>query len=466
MIPGLEAQYRQQLLQAKLFRSVVGDVFISDPALWERYRDEREQVKIGLAKIDPAVNVTDEAATVTPDEARSYYDAHPDEFKQPESAYLSYVSIPRVPLASDTAAALDRAESLRTEIEGGTPFDEVARRESADTVSGAEGGDLGEMGKSQVVPAFADAVAKLPLNSLSQPVLTQFGFHLIKVESRKADSFHARHILIPIEVTGEHRDKLDAEADSLETLAAEKLDRAAIDTAARALGLTIHQVGPVTKGARVFVPGAGFVPDAGTWAFQAQPDEQSPVVESPTAFYVFRLDSLHQEGVPAFEAIKTEVEQKVKLSKKLAKARELGEQLAKAAAGSSLEQASKTMGFGYQVLGPFARLTAPLPDPALIGASFGLRQGAVSPPIEVDGSGPGAAGPAVYVIQQLQHLPADSADFAKNLPSIRAQALQTARRSRVQSYVTALRDKAKVADYRNEVYKTAAQNAQTSAAQF
>ena len=423
-------------------------------------------MKIGLAKIDPAVNVNDQSVTVSSAEARSYYEAHRDEFKRPASVYLSYVSIPRLALPSDTAEALQRAQSLKAEIQNGTPFDEVARRESADTVSGAEGGDLGEMAKGQVVPAFADAVAKLPLNAVSEPVLTQFGFHLIKVESRKADSFHVRHILIPIEITGAHRDRLDAEADSLETLAAEKLDQAAIDTAARALGLTVKQVGPITKGARVVVPDGGFVPDAGTWAFQADVHEHSPVIEAADAFYVFRLDSLHQEGVPPFDAIKAQVEQKIRLDKKVAKAKELADQLVKTASGSTLAQAAKTLGFSYQELGPFARLTAPLPDPVLIGAAFGLTPDRVSPPIEVDGGGPGAPGPAVYVMEQLQHLPADSADFAKNLASIRAQALQAARRSRVQAYVAALRDQAKVVDYRSEIYKTAAQNAQTSAAQF
>jgi peptidyl-prolyl cis-trans isomerase D len=46
VVPLLEAQYRDQILQGKLFRSVVADVFLSDAALWERYRDEREQVAV------------------------------------------------------------------------------------------------------------------------------------------------------------------------------------------------------------------------------------------------------------------------------------------------------------------------------------------------------------------------------------------------------------------------------------
>jgi peptidyl-prolyl cis-trans isomerase D len=459
VVPVLEAQYREQLLQAKLFRSVVGDVFVSDAALWERYRDEREQVKIGLAHIDPAAHVSDEAAAVTAAEVQAYFEAHRDEFRQPRRAYLSYLYVPRLAEGSDTAAALQRALALRAEITGGAAFAEVAQRESADTLSGREGGSLGMLSTSQVVPEFAAAVKSLPLNQVSEPVSTPFGYHLIQVESRKADSFSARHILVPVEITGAHRDHLDAVADSLETLAAEKLDRAAIDTAARALGLPVRRVGPIVPGERVTVPEAGAAPDAGVWAFQAEPAEHSPVIEAPNAFYVFRLDSLLPEGLPSLEAIRSAVEQRVRLGKKVAKARELAEQLAKQAQAGSLARATSAMGFEYREVGPFARLTAPLASPVLIGAAFGVPTGRLSPPIEVDRAQTGSEA-GVYLLQVLERTPVDSADFSANLASIREQALQAARRSRVQQYLAAIRKAAKVSDHRAEIYRTAAQSAE------
>jgi len=63
----------------------------------------------------------------------------------------------------------------------------------------------------------------------------------------------------------------------------------------------------------------------------------------------------------------------------------------------------------------------------------------------------------VYLLEGLGITPADSADFAKNLASIRQQALQAAKRSRVQAYLSALRESAKIVDRRAEIYKTAAQ---------
>ena len=119
----------------------------------------------------------------------------------------------------------------------------MARRESADSASAAKGGDLGEWTKGAMDPAFDSAAFALPLNTLSQPVLSQFGFHLIEITSRKGDKAKGRHILFPIEVAGAHRDQLDAQADSLERSAPSKSDPAALDTVARASSSRIGQIG-------------------------------------------------------------------------------------------------------------------------------------------------------------------------------------------------------------------------------
>ena len=454
-VPGLEAQYREQLLQAKLFRSVASDVFFSDATLWERYRDERELVKVGMVRIDPVANVNDQAASATAQEAEQYYNQHKDEFKRPAGAFLSYLHVSRSPNASDSAAALARAKGVRDELTKGGVFAEIAKRESADSVSAAKGGELGEMSKTGVAVEFGNAAMSMPLKTISEPVLSSFGYHILQVDSRTADKFKSRHILIPIEVTGAHRDQLDAIADSLQSLAAAKLDRTALDTAARALKLTPKSVGPVAKGAKVFVPEVGQVPDAGVWAFQAKVGEHSQVIESPAFYFIFRLDSLQAEGIPPFAAIKAEVQNVVKAGKKAQEALRLGESLAKqVAAGTPLAQGAKTLGFEYREIGPFARLSAPLGSPSLIGAAFSLKKGEVSRPIS---GGKDSGDNGVYLFEALDRVIADSTDFAKNIGAIRQQALQAAKRSRLQAYLATLKDAAKIVDRRSDVYKTAAQ---------
>src|SRR4029078_6003022 len=118
-------------------------------------------------------------------EVAAYYKAHENDFQRPKTAFLSFVALPRIAMASDTAAFRARADSARAEILGGAPFADVARRESADSASAAKGGDLGEWTKGAMDPAFDSAAFALPLGKVSQPVLSQFGFHLIQISSRK-----------------------------------------------------------------------------------------------------------------------------------------------------------------------------------------------------------------------------------------------------------------------------------------
>jgi len=442
-LPAMEDQYRDQLERAKLFRAVTADVFLSDPALWERYRDEHETVRVDLAAIVPAAAVPDSAVQVTPAEIQAWYDAHKSELDRPKTIFTSFIGISRIPDASDTAAALARAEAVRKEILGGAPFAEVAKRESADTVSGNKGGDLGEWTKGTFDPKFDSAAFSLKLNEISEPVLTQFGFHLIEVTSRTGNKAKGRHILIPIEVSGKHRDRLDAEADSLDKLAAEHADPAALDTAARALGLQIGHGKPLAGGGKMQV-GLLTLPDAGTWAADAKAGQVSPIIETPFAMYVFRVDSIHPPGVPTLADARDTVTRIVRDAKKAGDARKLGEELVKRLdGGSTLAQAADAMKLPHEVYGPFTRVTSPLRDPLATGVAFGLAPGKHSGVIDTK--------EGLYVLQVLDHTPADSAAFAKGLDQERGRALQEARQERVQTYLAGLRSTAKIVDNRSKM---------------
>ncbi|MEP7327437.1 MAG: SurA N-terminal domain-containing protein, partial [Gemmatimonadota bacterium] len=358
-IPYLEASYRDQIKQAKLWSIVTADVFLSDAALWQHYRDEHEQAKVRLMPIVPRAAVPDSSVVLTPAEVDQYYLQHRDEFTRKKTAFMSYVALPRQITPADTAAALARITSLRAEIAGGVPFEEVARRESSDTVSGSRGGDLGEWTRGDFDPKFDSAAFSLPLNTLSQPVLSQFGYHLIEVTSRTGNKAKARHILVPIEIAGTHRDRLDAQADSLESLAAERLDPAALDTVSRALNLPLLHTGPIQEGTRVQV-GRAVVPDAGVWGFQAQKGEIGPVIEIPEAFFLFRLDSLQEGGIPPLESVRPTVESAVRDQKKWVQAREMAKGVERRLGeGSTLTQVAEALKLPHQDLGPFTRLSPP-----------------------------------------------------------------------------------------------------------
>ena len=76
-------------------------------------------------------------------------------------------------------STLEEAQQLKAMIDGGTDFAQVARQRSR-CPSGQKGGDLGMFGKGAMVKPFEDAVLALETDQVSDPIQTQFGYHIIK----------------------------------------------------------------------------------------------------------------------------------------------------------------------------------------------------------------------------------------------------------------------------------------------
>lgn len=445
----IERLYREYLPERKLQEYLVADVYVSDPKLWRIWRDQRESVTVAVLAIRPD-QMPDSLAPVSDQEVERYYAAHPDDYKRPAIAWLSFVALPRVPNAADSAAALQRARRLRAEIAGGATFDEVARRESADSVSGARGGDLDWLQRTEpgFDARFLAAMGALRPGQLSAPVLTDFGYHLIRVDAARGDSVHARHILIPIEAQGKHLDEIEARADSLDRLAAEQTDGTRLDAAARQLGLPLAQAPRLVDGDRLTL-GRYVIPDVSIWAFRARAGETSPVIEAERAYYVFRLDSLHAAGVPPLTQIRDRVREATRYEKKKDIARQRADQAFAALAGTpDLLATGRARGLPVERHGPFTRLNPPAAlarEPAVLGAAFGLR------PAERSTVLAGETG--FFVLQVVTRSRPDSAAWHAQRDEQRDALLRSAMQARVSQYVAALRAQASVEDRRNQLYR-------------
>lgn len=142
-----------------------------------------DNVLVGALYADIEKNAkTDDAAL------EAYFNGHKGEFEQMKARHIliRYKGSP-VPLKSGQKdltkeEALAKAQELKKQISGGADFAELAKKESDDAGSGAQGGDLGQFGKGMMVPAFETAAWGLAENQVSEPVETQFGYHIIQAQ--------------------------------------------------------------------------------------------------------------------------------------------------------------------------------------------------------------------------------------------------------------------------------------------
>jgi parvulin-like peptidyl-prolyl isomerase len=98
------------------------------------------------------------------------------------------IRVPKDASFKDKSAALKKVQDIRQQIENGADFEDMAKKYSDDKPSADKGGDLGVVSRGQTVPPFEKVAFELPVGKLSQPVETDFGYHLIQVEEKKASS--------------------------------------------------------------------------------------------------------------------------------------------------------------------------------------------------------------------------------------------------------------------------------------
>ena len=153
----------------------------------EEKMDETEEFKAMLEKArkeilaQTAINSVLKDIAVTEEEMQSFYKENPDHFAEPESAHAKHI------LVDTEEKALEIMDSI---VKGEVAFEDAAKKFSS-CPSNAQGGDLGEFGRGQMVPEFDQVAFEAEVGKVVGPVKTQFGYHLIKVEGRKDASVMA-----------------------------------------------------------------------------------------------------------------------------------------------------------------------------------------------------------------------------------------------------------------------------------
>ena len=140
-----------------------------------------------LARLDKSVEISEA-------ETKAAFDANQKDYEQVHARHIliAYKGSPaaqtgKKELTEDEAKA--KAQDIRRKLAAGSKFEDLAKTESDDIGSAANGGDLGSFGHGQMVPEFEKAAFETKPGETSDVIRTQFGYHIIKVESREVTPF-------------------------------------------------------------------------------------------------------------------------------------------------------------------------------------------------------------------------------------------------------------------------------------
>ena len=358
-----EENQRQNILREKLESIVQSSTQVSETEVQEAYKKENEKVKfkyIGFSRdyFKPANRPSDE-------EVQKYFEAHKAQFEVPEQIQIQYVKLtPRMvedkieiydedikeyhetnkakffvkkqyqashiliktdndlPFGEDLTddekeKLLDAAEEktrataakILKQIQEGADFAEMAKKHSADTSSGANGGSLGQFSRGMMVPEFEEALDKLKPGELGGPVKTMFGQHIIRLETVKVERSK------PLaEVQDEIKKTLTIDKARLRIRRIAKKIRKAAGTennlvqAAKEYKATTHTT-EFVSGQTHNIPEIGNNPDFFNTAFSLTGEEVSEPVHTVEASFLLKVVGRKDPYIPELKEVIREVTQ-------------------------------------------------------------------------------------------------------------------------------------------------------------
>jgi len=474
---GFEADLRREFTRNKVEETIKAGVKASEAELRQAYESRREKVRAAwvLVEISPflaKVSVTDEEIQaylkdhaaefqrperrrvqylvvnprafpqrVSEAEVETYYKDRGNEFERPRRVRAAHI-LARVPEVGGSEAeqkAKARVEEVIRRAKAGEDFAKLAKEISEDPGSASAGGVLGYVARGELVPSFEQVLFALKKGEISpEPVRTPFGYHAIKVLDVQEGGKRPLK-----EVAAQIREKLEREKSDRAALAKAEEARTRLQTAAdfaaeaKKLGLEV-KAATVARGESI--EGVGRDPAAEEAVFSLAVGGTSSPLKTAGGYVLLKVMEHLPSVVPPLAEIKEQVAGVVRRQKAEVQSLERARALTTAAAnGEDLLVLARKEGLPTGDTGLFSRAEPPK-EPRLplevLRQVFQTAVGKVSEPIKT------AQG--VYLVKTLERQPPDPAGFEKERAEIEKQLLEQKQAEAWQSWVAALRSKAKI----------------------
>ncbi|MEO6964609.1 MAG: peptidyl-prolyl cis-trans isomerase, partial [Acidobacteriaceae bacterium] len=372
---------------------------------------------------------------VTDADVQRYYNQHQKEFMVPEEVRVRHIliSVPQKADAKTVAAAQAKAEGILNQLQHGANFAELAKKDSDDPGSKAQGGELGYIQRGTTVTAFDQTAFSLQPGQLSGVIHTQFGFHILQGEGKKpahaktVDEVHdqIKANLMQQAQTRAAQDyvaRLQAEAqkNGMQTMANQNHLQVVVADSLQAEGV----VSGLADGTQLLKR-----------AFTMQPDSPAATVSTGEGYAVFKVLNVVPSHAPTFVDYKAHVLEDFRDQQIGALLHSRTQQLAIKAKEDGLEKAAKEVG-ATLMTSDLVDSTGQVPDIGDMGTqgktAFTLKPGEISGPIVTQRTG--------VVLKILDKQVPTDAQVQQNLDSTRDKLVQQKRDTAFSVFVTSLQE--------------------------
>ena len=241
-------------------------------------------------------------------DVEQYYKENIERFRSNEERKSSHILISFDDEVIEDAAQ-EQSKDILVRIKGGESFEELAQEFSDDSGSATNGGDLGWAEPGLFVPEFDQVLYALEIGEISDPVKTQFGYHIIRLDDVK-EGRKKEFAEIEEELTEEYsqllaEDRLYDLAEQLDDLALQAYNE--LDTVADRLALELNQISAITKNGSTFLNQQPELIDILFSSSSIEQSENTPVYEFNNSIVVARVVNHRLPETKNFSEVEDEI---------------------------------------------------------------------------------------------------------------------------------------------------------------
>lgn len=253
---------------------------------------------------------------------KEFYFENLEKYKQQEKRILKYVKWPITSTQNDSLRTKLEAEDIIFRLKNGADFASLANSFSEDPgnfidPNNPKGGRLGWFSNGQMNPEFNEAAFSANVGDIVGPVLTEFGYHVIKINDEKKDDkknqINASHILLTVKPSNSSKEMI---YDNARIFSLDAIENG-FENQANSENLEIFYSNGVVKESVFINDTDGPVRSAVNFAFKNEIGSISDAFENDDFIFVFYLDSILDESYLQFEDVKNEIENKFEADLKI-----------------------------------------------------------------------------------------------------------------------------------------------------